>query len=242
MVVNSGHVIGAPARCTRFVVFGQGRTGSTLLASLLSSHPEVQCDGEILRAALTDPFVHVARCQAASAKPVHGFKVKIYQLKDAQQIAPALFLNEMARMGTKIIFLSRRNVLRQVLSNRIALANRYHFRLGDTVVLEPVRVEPTELLAAIASRDEHRRDEEAAIGSLVVHRMVYENDLISPEAQRRSLESCFGFLGVAPEPVFTDLVRGVTGPLSSHIVNYASVVAALAGTPYEHLLADPAYD
>lgn len=31
---------------TKFVIFGQGRTGSTLLTSLLSSHPEITCEGE----------------------------------------------------------------------------------------------------------------------------------------------------------------------------------------------------
>lgn len=31
-----------------FVVFGMGRSGSTLLASLLNAHPSIHCDGEIL--------------------------------------------------------------------------------------------------------------------------------------------------------------------------------------------------
>lgn len=240
--MNCDHVThGAPSR-PHFLIFGQGRTGSTLLASLLSSHSEIQCDGEILETAIVDPFGHIAACQATSAKPLYGFKVKIYQLTETQRIPPVLFLSTMARMGTRIVFLSRRNVLRQVLSNRLALANRYHFRAGDKPELKPIRVDPTELLEAITRRARYRRDEEEAIGNLPVYRMVYEDDLISPQAQQRSLTSCFAFLGVSDEPISTDLVRGVTGSVSSHIVNYTDVAVALGGTPYKHLLEDPAYD
>ena len=33
---------------TKFVIFGRGRSGSTLLVSLLNSNPDIHCDGEIL--------------------------------------------------------------------------------------------------------------------------------------------------------------------------------------------------
>lgn len=32
----------------RFVIFGEGRTGSDLLANLLNSHPRIVCDLELL--------------------------------------------------------------------------------------------------------------------------------------------------------------------------------------------------
>ena len=32
----------------RFVIFAQGRSGSTALRSLLTNHPEVICEGELL--------------------------------------------------------------------------------------------------------------------------------------------------------------------------------------------------
>ena len=236
--LNSDHAISSSPEPIRFVIFGQGRTGSTLLASLLASHSKIHCDGEVLANAVSDPIEHVARFAAASPKPVHGFNVKIYQLSDTQHVVPAVFLSALARVGTRILFLSRRNLLRHALSNRLALANRYHFRTGDTVALEPVRIDPPALLAALDKRAEHRRSEEAAIAGLVVHRMVYEDDLIDLEAQRRSLKGCFAFLGVPSEPVVTDLIRGVTGPVSSHIVNYREVAEVLKGTPYEHWLED----
>ena len=38
----------AKAGQIRFVLFGQGRTGSKLLVELLHSHPDIHCDGEVL--------------------------------------------------------------------------------------------------------------------------------------------------------------------------------------------------
>ena len=106
---------------------------------------------------------------------------------------------------------------------------------------QPIHIDPSELLEAINRRAAYSRSEEEVVASLIVHRMVYEDDLMIPEACARSLERCFEFLGVPSEPVFTDLVRGVNGHLSSHIVNYDEIAAALKGTPHEQWLDDPAY-
>lgn len=241
MLKNIRPLADTSVKKSRFVVFGQGRTGSTLLASLLSSHSEIQCDGEILAERVRHSLGYIESHEAASEKPVYGFKVKIYQLSETQKLVPAEFLRNLVNVGTKIIFLSRRNLLRHALSNYVARANRYHFRIGERVDVKPVHFEPEELLEVMNRRAEHRRKEEAAVLNLDVHRMVYEDDLIDPVVQQRSLNDCFTFLGVPLQPVFTDLIRGVTGPLSSYFSNYSEVAAALKNTQYEHFLSDPAY-
>ena len=43
----------------RFVIFAQGRTGSTLLTSSLDSHPEIRCADEILGRPRGDPKAYV---------------------------------------------------------------------------------------------------------------------------------------------------------------------------------------
>ncbi len=35
-------------KTSKFIIFGQGRSGSTLLKQLLDSHPEITCEGELL--------------------------------------------------------------------------------------------------------------------------------------------------------------------------------------------------
>src|SRR4051812_11468170 len=69
----------------RFVVFAQGRTGSTLLVDLLRSSPGVHCDEEILDRPVRLPHLWIASRRAARPGTGYGFKVKIYQLTGAQQ-------------------------------------------------------------------------------------------------------------------------------------------------------------
>ncbi|HBE17486.1 MAG TPA: hypothetical protein DEG17_03890 [Cyanobacteria bacterium UBA11149] len=53
----------------KFVIFGQGRTGSTLLYSLLNSHPQIHCDEEILEDRVFFPVQYVkGRCCKAKKK------------------------------------------------------------------------------------------------------------------------------------------------------------------------------
>lgn len=45
-----------PRPSVRFVIFAQGRTGSTLLTSTLDTHPQVACHDEILQLTLAMPL------------------------------------------------------------------------------------------------------------------------------------------------------------------------------------------
>src|SRR3954469_16063388 len=101
----------------RFLVFAQGRTGSTLLLDLLRSSPGVHCDEELLDRPVRSPHLWIAAHRAAQgAAAGYGFKVKIYQLTDAQGIAdPGRWLGGMDRRGWSVIWLHRRNLLRHVL-------------------------------------------------------------------------------------------------------------------------------
>ena len=113
----------------KFVIFGQGKSGSTLLTTLFNSHPEIHCDQEILFNPVKFPKLFVrARCRAA-VKPVYGFKVKIYQLNGMtwtsprQSISdPSTFLRYFQQRGWKIIYLRRENLLRTEISNNIRWA------------------------------------------------------------------------------------------------------------------------
>ena len=69
---------------SKFVLFGGGRNGSTLLVSLLNSHPDIYCDGEILVGKLRSPFKHIKRRMQSSPKSIYGFKLLSYQLKEIQ--------------------------------------------------------------------------------------------------------------------------------------------------------------
>lgn len=126
-----------------FIIFGMGRTGSTLLASLLNSHPLICCEGEVFNQnrwrSYKRPMAYLwqhypwpyltyrrLRAKGLQHKAVYGFKLhtKVYYPQVAQ---PAQFLERAAQSGWKIIHLERNVLFDQVISSLIANATRRYF-------------------------------------------------------------------------------------------------------------------
>lgn len=113
---------------TKFVLFAQGRTGSDLLNSLINSHPAIYCDEEILNHKVLFPMTFVKGKYALSPRNVYGFKLKIYHVTDSQNIDnPKHFMSDLYQRGWKMIYLYRRNILRQVISGFVAQKKQISF-------------------------------------------------------------------------------------------------------------------
>lgn len=96
----------------KFVIFGRGRSGSTLLVELLDSHPQIHCDNEILHDRVLFPRLYIDSCASRYQSQVYGFKFLSYQIKDVQRISqPKKFLLQLYQSGYKIIYLRRENLL-----------------------------------------------------------------------------------------------------------------------------------
>ena len=142
---------------TRLVIFAQGRTGSELLCDLLHSHSLIHCDKEILNQPVLSPYGHIRRCALSSTKNTYGFKVKIDQLTQRQKVRDVkAFLTRLHEEGWKIIYLSRRNLLRHALSDvlrvRSGKAHRYRSRDGAQPKVEKIPVDCESLLRGMEVR------------------------------------------------------------------------------------------
>lgn len=116
----------------RFAIFGRGRSGSTVLTSLLNAHRHISCEGEILHDRVFFPRLHIDWCASRCQSEVYGFKLLSYQLRDVQPIGnPARFLRSLYDGGYQFIYLTRRNLLFHALSNLNARQNKFHHRLQE---------------------------------------------------------------------------------------------------------------
>jgi LPS sulfotransferase NodH len=223
----------------KFVLFAQGRTGSTLLGDLLRSHPEIYFADELLGSALRSPRLAAARTRWRHARHAVGFHVKIYQLSDVQGITDAgRWLRGMHRHGWRVIALRRENLLRQVLSNMTAqLTNRYEDRAGEGefVRVRPY-VDPEELLHWIGVRAAVGADEAAALDGIPHLSLTYERDLQDSTTWQPTMERVFAHLDLDPVPVVTNLRRQNDGGLASLIANYDDVRRAVEATEYTRYL------
>lgn len=220
----------APER--KFMIFAQGRSGSTLLTSTLDSHPDIRCDDEILIVPRLFPrrFVKTAARQVPAQ--AYGFHVKITQLHAWQGIHDiGNFLRDMEQDGWRIIYLWRDNLLRQVVSNVFAeAAGTYHMDGGQA---RPPSVTLTldRLAYEMDWRTRLRAAEEAAVQGRNVFEIVYERDLLEPVRQAETFAALQQVIGVSSTPLQPRLKKMVLNPLSELLSNYDEVADWLSARP-----------
>ena len=142
---------------TKFVIYGQSRSGSTLLVELINTHPDVQCDGELfnedaarignrvlLSLVRTFPIPYLLHRRRRAAVKAYGFKLLFYHLPRTRQVMKILALT-----GWKFVHVYRKNIARQSLSNIVAeTTQRWHKRGDDAAG----RTESTSALHSCSGR------------------------------------------------------------------------------------------
>jgi LPS sulfotransferase NodH len=214
-------------RPRRFVVFGLGRTGSTLLTELLDAHPSIQCDGEILWQRVAFPKLYVAGRAMTATKPVYGFKLLTNQIRRIQPVDPDAFMAWLVRRGYRVIYVQRRDTLRLALSQMNARVNGYHHREAGGGK-RSVRIDPAALRGWLDGMAESAAFNDALLAPYSHLPVVYEEDLVDTAAQRRTVERVCDALDVPYQDVSTDLVRGTPANLTDLIENYDEIAQSLA--------------
>lgn len=224
---------------TKFLIFGAGRSGSSLLVDLLDSHPSIHCEGEILHHRVLFPrrYVH---CRASlSQRQAYGFKLLSYQLRQVQRLRqPRLFLEGLHDSGWGIIYLLRRNILRRALSNLYARhRGRFHGMAEDrSTEAGLMQVDLSELLGWMEGIEELNRFEQELLRGIPHLDVVYEDDLQDSGCHQATVDRILQYLGLPPARVKTDLLKVTPPTLSDFVANHEEVVKSVSATPYEEYL------
>lgn len=227
----------------KFVIFGQGRTGSTLLVDLLNNQPNINCEGEILNGRLYKkvlfPNLYVqGRCSKFADK-VYGFKVKIYQLTEQQQIDPKKFILNLYHQGWKIIHLKRNNILRNEISTMVASLRKQWFATSENPLKnQKITIDCYQLLAGVERREIYQVKEQEILNKLDHITVVYEENLLRAENHQKTCDRIFHYLGLESLPVKTKLLKTTPNQLSDIIENYEEVVEKVSQTKYAKFLSD----
>jgi hypothetical protein len=221
------------------VILCLGRTGSTHLWSLLDSHPSIRCFGEVLNDEARDPdslvlsgredvVPFLRELLARPSEPVSGFKLPMNSLRAHPQAAT--LLTEDA--GIRVIRLSRRNRLEQVVSRRLmaqsGVAHSIHGDYGET----RVRIDPGSCLRAIETIEAEEAELDALSEGHPTFRMIYEE--IGSESRLVALQE---FLGVRPSGMRSWFTRLQRKPLPEVIENWRELEAALTSAGYSSFVA-----
>lgn len=243
---------------TRFVIVGTQRTGTTLIRTSLSSHPDIVCHGEVFSPGYRDPggyhhYTHqsiwhrLAGVLGRRAATV-AFLRRLYAEQGCAAVGFKLMLNQCRRRpgvwefltqhGTKVILVERRNVLKTLVSRRAAEASGvYHvsrsLRKGSAVTSWQPRKIRLDTDSLIRDLDAIAAEPDGWRGKLnprTEHlHVVYEDYLADTGAGNRSILS---FLGVREVALSSDLKKVNPDRLQDIVENYEEVVEAVTNSRY----------
>ncbi|MEZ4640604.1 MAG: sulfotransferase [Caldilineaceae bacterium] len=226
-----------------FVIFGMGRTGSSLLQSLLNSHPQICCEGELFRLRrwrrLMRPIAQMwqrypmpyityrqLRARLLTQKTVYGFKLHT-NLHSEQVADPVSFLQTVYRRGWKIIHLERVSLFDQVISAMVgARTNRFfgHNRGPEPDVQLTLAADECQALLASATRI--RQHHRAILADIPHMGIVYEDSLADDACWQETVTQICGYLDIpAPTHVETHITKPWSRPYGELITNYAELQA-----------------
>ncbi|NQT91769.1 MAG: hypothetical protein HQ559_03335 [Lentisphaerae bacterium] len=237
----------------RFVLFGHYRTGSTLLTTLLNSHPEIECENEILLKSVQylccrvlSPWQYVnGRAAGCPPNRVYGANLKLYQLKHLYSRhlngSPEAFMRRLHDNGWKIIYVRRLSIFRQSISNQVARSRqKWHEREEYAIGDRSFRIDPKALLRGMRWNAMAREAEEQLMATLPHVPVVYERDLLHAEDHQGTLDRIFEFLRLPSAPVSTTMVRVGADSLESYIENYDDIVRFVMTTEFaDHVEPQP---
>jgi LPS sulfotransferase NodH len=224
-----------------FVIFFQGRSGSTYLTEALDSHPSVQCEIERLvglrksgaEAQLNWVRGFLTSNQNGNAAAV-GFKTKLDDVLDPRGLAELL-----QALGARIILLSRRNVVKMIVSwfnsERLFELTGEWNQYPPASVLQPFEIDLEKLDRRLGLVLHGKARLEAYVHrlNLPLLRVCYEDLLID---RRRTVARVCEYLEVEPLPLEGRCVKATNDDLRKVVANYEALHRFYDGTHYQRMV------
>ena len=225
----------------RFVISGQGRTGSKLLVELLRSHPDIHCDGEVLNGFYWNkltrrlmlplcryhPLPLFRRNARHSRSMAYGFKLFNDHIHWPHQVLASLHGE-----GWRIIHIQRRDLVAQTISGEVARqTRRWHRHSGDSVTPASMTIDPNEFNANLQKRLTRSAQIDELLAGIPHLDITYEDDLADPANWEPLSVRLLHYLGIPVLPLTTEMVKTWEQPYSEMILNYADLIAAAQRLP-----------
>lgn len=213
-----------------FILYGFGRSGTTLLTNLLNCHPDLFCDSEIFH---ENRVGHVlfpehylkgkARQKRSVGKKVYGAGIMSYQLRHQKRIDHFDFLKSLARSGWKIIHIRRRNILAIAISIIKAQQDtRWEIKDSGWEERSKIKISLDRLDHYLKTITFCHGEEDKILNEIDSFKVVYERDL-EDGVWQPVMEKIFNYLELSAVEVGSELKRKSNRPLKEQIENYDEV-------------------
>lgn len=222
----------------RFLIFGRGRSGSTLLTSLLDSHTEITCLGEILRYKAMSPRRQLDHALSVAKTKVSGCKFLSYQMRSIHGMGTESdFLKSLHDEGVTIIYLKRTNLVRHAVSNLYARKRQaYHSSDKRAAQVKKITIKPDEIFAWMEG-SAALNDYEAAVLANTPHlALTYEDNLSAQTDQFDTYKTLLDTFELPFEEPETKLKKVTPKQFDALIENHEELVGALEQSKYAEFL------
>ena len=238
--VASKALVGKPNKQnSKFIMFGRGRSGSTLLTSMLNQSKLVNCDKEIYNRSVLFPRQFLKNRSAVYSGDVYGFKLLSYQLRNQFGVEDGkVFLNELVQdQGYKLIYMKRENLVKQTLSKHYArFRGSWH---------ESKKVNITKMIVSIQDfiheLNEGRKldflEEDVLVG-IPNFEVIYERDLEENDAKIKLMLNICEFLEIPTFKPEIKLEKISAKKVADYIDNWSELEQAIGKTKFSNFLAD----
>lgn len=214
------------------LIYAPGRSGTTLLESLLVSTGHFEGLGEPLHLHTREVWAPVRYIRGLGRRA--GKRALVVHVKGSQLVRgrrrptdPRSFLQTLHADGWTIVHVERLGVADQVLSECYALARGAYHKTDDAPDDRRIRIEPEEFLRRYHRLLEGKGLDRRALDNLPHLNFIYETDLMDATRHQATADRICKALGLPPRPVRTDLRRiGGTDP-RHRLENYHEIGEAL---------------
>lgn len=223
----------------KFIIFGRGRSGSTLLVELLNNIENINCEGEILKYKVFYPIRYIlGRSFFFTKGGVYGCKILSYQIRDIQKIDNANnFIKKLHSEGFKIIYLKRRNIVKHAISNIRARTFAFHTtNLNTNPIENKIRINCQDLKEWLTHSENLLSYELEALKGVPFIEIIYEDDLLNDESKIMTIHKISEFFGLKIDNnvILSNTIRKISSDnLKFSIENISEVCNYLKDTQYE---------
>ncbi|GAB2778709.1 hypothetical protein [Salinimicrobium soli] len=223
-------------RYKKFVIISDARTGSTLLAQLLNSHPQIVCFGEKFKKLDSYPsskiWSGIFRKRHRKIKWV-GFK--LFYFHPVQGIDKDIWNILAEDEEVVVIHLMRNNILRSYVSKKIGLQTRLWTKTPrdpDEIELKDKKVylPPDECIETFKTIEKYYQETKKRFKSHKIIPVFYED--LSRNKQKE-MNSLFKEFGVLPYEVSSTMIKQNPENLNDLIINYYELKEQFSGTKWE---------
>lgn len=239
----------------RAVILTTQRTGSTFLVECLGSHPDIECAGEILIGAPDAPrpqyrgrFKQLAKVAAIftsgawlPARRMAGFyaagsaRVRAFKAMYNQLAHPFALRYLRENRDIRMLHLSRQNLLKNHVS-RILMGKRDRVQAVSPVDAVRTHVDPQAAIAAMRATRARYEHFESLFREHARLPLTYESLFDGQHLNAATAARICEFLGVAPHPMKSKIVKLNPESLRDMVTNYDELAEAVSRTEFAELL------